>query len=349
MSEDGASPAAAGVSRNEAIGDLLRRAGFAGARYAYLDADASFRRYARISGGPRPALLMDAPPDKEDIGPWLAVSRHLRGFGFSAPDVFAADERAGLAVIEDFGDDTFTRVLAEGGDEAALYDLAVDVLAALHGIAPADAAPPWIPAYDDVRLLEEAALFTDWYMPAVLGMPTPPDLRTAYLGLWREALPAARDVPETLVLRDYHVDNLMRIPGRSGIAACGLLDFQDAVRGPVAYDVVSLIADARRDLGPGIGERARARYFAQCPALDRDAFDTAAAVLSAGRNAKIIGIFTRLWKRDGKPVYLTHIPRVWRLLERDLAHPALAALKAWFDDAVPQNRREVPGGQGGRT
>jgi aminoglycoside/choline kinase family phosphotransferase len=347
MNGGGAFPTNDDPTRAGAIQSLLDGAGFGAAALAYLAADASFRRYARITGGPRPALLMDAPPGKEDVRPWLGVARHLRRLGFSAPELFAADEEAGLLLIEDFGDDTFTRVLARGGDEAALYDLAVDVLAALHEVGHADAVPDWLPPYDDDRLLGEAALFTDWYMPAVLGAPTPPDQRAEFLGLWRAALPLARALPETLVLRDYHVDNLMFLPDRHGIAACGVLDFQDSVSGACAYDVVSLIEDARRDLGPGIAARAKARYLERFPGLDREAFEGAAAVLAAGRATKIIGIFTRLWKRDGKPVYLSHIPRLWQLLEGDLRHPTLAPLRGWFAKAVPAAKRLAPSSDGG--
>jgi len=347
MNGGGGFPAPHHGARAGAIQSLLDGAGFGVAVLSTLGADASFRRYARLTGGPRPALLMDAPPEKEDVRPWLAVARHLRALGFSAPEVFAADEDAGLLLIEDFGDDTFSRALAQGGGEAALYDLAVDVLAALHEVSRADALPGWLPPYDDDRLLDEAALFTDWYMPEALGVPTPPESRVEFLSLWRAALPPARALPQTLVLRDYHVGNLMLLADRQGIAACGLLDFQDAVAGAGAYDVVSLIRDARRDLGPGIAARVKARYLERFPGLDRADFEAASAVLAAGRAAKIIGIFTRLWKRDGKPAYLAHIPRVWQLLEADLGHPALAPLRAWFANAVPPAKRTMPGPRGG--
>ncbi len=325
---------------------FLEGAGFGAARLDYLSGDASFRRYARLTGGPGPGMLMDAPPDIEDVRPWLAVCRHLRDLGFSAPDVIAADVDQGLLVIEDFGDDTFTRVLVAGGDEAALYDLAVDVLVELHRLPKETVVPGWLPPYDDARLLDEAVLLVDWYLAEVTGEASSTDLREEFLGLWREILPITREIPETLVLRDYHVDNLMRLPGRQGIAACGLLDYQDAVAGPAAYDVISLVEDARRELGDGIKARALERYYQSIPGLDADAFEAAGAVLAAGRNAKIIGIFTRLWKRDGKPVYLSHIPRVWRLLEQDLRHPTLARLKRWFDRNVPAERRIQPGRQG---
>ena len=154
--------------------------------------------------------------------------------------------------------------------------------------------------------------------------------------------PVARQLPDTLVLRDFHVDNLMIVEGREGIAAVGLLDFQDAVIGPVAYDLVSLLEDARRDVDPVLAEAMAGRYAAAFPGLDRAALDAGMAVLGAQRNAKIIGIFTRLDRRDGKPHYLQHVPRVWRLLERDLAHPALKPVRAWFDREVPARERVAP-------
>jgi aminoglycoside/choline kinase family phosphotransferase len=254
--------------------------------------------------------------------------------------VFAADEAAGLALIEDLGDDTFTRLLVAGADEAALYALAVDLLIDLHRRPAAEAVPEGLSPYDDKRFLDEAALLTDWFLPAMDAAPSPA-ARDRYLALWRGAL-AARAAPETLVLRDYHVDNLMRVAGRTGIAACGLLDFQDAVRGPAAYDFVSLMEDARRDIAEDLRAAMRRRYLAAFPALDAAGFDAACAVLGAQRHAKVIGIFTRLSVRDGKPQYLTHIPRVWRLLERSLAHPALAALRDWFDKGAPRKLRAAP-------
>lgn len=340
MSAPDLNPPEPGGARAEAMAAFLAGAGFGGAALHWLAADASFRRYGRLSGGPVPALLMDAPPGKEDVGPWLRIARHLVGLGFSAPNVLAEDARNGFLVIEDFGDDTFTRLLARGEDEAGLYDLAVDTLAALHA-APA-AVPAGLAPYDTDRLLAEAALFTDWYLPAIRGRAAGAAEREDYSALWREAFALAHAATPTLVLRDYHVDNLMRVPGRAGIAACGLLDFQDALAGHPAYDLVSLVEDARRDLGPGIAARARARYLAARPEAADDSFAAAAAVLAAGRNAKIIGIFTRLCRRDGKPRYLAHIPRVWRLLERDLAHPALAPLQRWFDRAVLPSERIAP-------
>jgi aminoglycoside/choline kinase family phosphotransferase len=149
-------------------------------------------------------------------------------------------------------------------------------------------------------------------------------------------------VPDSLVLRDYHVDNLMRIDGRSGLAACGLLDFQDAVLGPVTYDLVSLLEDSRREIAPDLVSKMYARYAAAFPALDRAALDASYAVLGAQRHSKVIGIFTRLCRRDGKPRYLAHIPRLWRLLDGNFRHPALAPVKAWFDRNIPPEMRRIP-------
>jgi aminoglycoside/choline kinase family phosphotransferase len=285
-------------------------------------------------------MLMDAPPPKEDVRPFLAVARLLQGMGFSAPRILAEDLPEGFLLLEDFGDGTFTRLLAEGAAERPLYELAIDVLVELHRRYTPRRGD--VPPYDDERLLTEASLLVDWYLPALSGRPLDPNLRAEYLDLWRGLLPVARRMPETLVLRDYHVDNLMRLEGREGVAACGLLDFQDAVLGPVTYDLVSLLEDARRDVPEELQRDMKDRYLAAFPALDRAAFEASYAVMGAQRNCKIVGIFTRLCVRDGKPVYLRHIPRVWGLLERDLRHPALAPVAAWLDRHVPAALREVP-------
>jgi aminoglycoside/choline kinase family phosphotransferase len=313
--------------RDVLIREFLSRHGWGDADRRPLADDASFRRYDRLRRGAARAVLMDAPPPREDVRPFVAIAERLRALGFSAPEIIASDIPAGLLLLEDLGDATFTRALGDGGDEAALYTLATDLLIALRQRFDAAAADD-VPPYDDKRLLDEALLFVDWYMPAVRGAPVPDPVRREYIALWRAAFPAARLSPPTLVLRDYHVDNLMVLDGRPGIAACGLLDFQDAVIGPAAYDVVSLLEDARRDVSPDLAAALLARYAEAFPALDRADFEASYAVMGAQRSAKILGIFTRLDQRDGKPAYLEHIPRVWRWLEGDLRHPALAALRA---------------------
>jgi N-acetylmuramate 1-kinase len=327
------------TQREALIQAFLHDAGWGAARRGRLAGDASFRHYDRLEQGGTRAVLMDAPPPKEDVRPFVHVARHLAGLGYSAPRLLAVDEANGLLLLEDLGDDTYARMLAAGHDEEALYALAMDVLADLHGRA--GAIPPGLPPYDDERLLAEAALLIDWYMPAVLGRDVSPEARGDYARLWRGLFPLARSVPDTMVLRDFHVDNLMLLP-RPGLTACGLLDFQDAVAGPLSYDPMSLLEDARRDIDAGLITRMKDRYLARLPGIDADAFAASWAVLAAQRHAKVIGIFTRLCKRDGKAGYLIHIPRVWRLLEAALAHPELAGLKDWFDRHIPANERKVP-------
>lgn len=304
--------------------------------------DASFRRYRRLSDGKRRAVLMDAPPPMEDIRPFARVARHLRTLGLGAPDVLAENDELGALLLEDLGDDTYTRLLDAGADETALYALAVDVLIHLHRATAEAGVPAWLDPYDDERLVEEAVLLTDWYLPEMTGAPTPQAARDAYVAAWTRAFPHVRLIPPTLVLRDYHVDNLMRLEGRTGVAACGILDFQDAVAGPPAYDLMSLVEDARRDIADDLRAAMIERYLVAFPDLDRERFATAFTVLAAQRHAKVIGIFTRLCRRDGKPGYLRHIPRVWRLLERALGHPALDTVAAWFDTFVPRDCRGVP-------
>ncbi len=327
--------------RDDVIGSFLARHGWDPGSRRRLAGDASFRRYDRLAADHRRAVLMDAPPPQEDVRPFVHIARHLAGLGYSAPRLLAVDAEAGLLLLEDLGDDTFTRLLATGVAEASLYGLAIDLLIDLHGRGAA-AIPAGLAPYDDPRLLTEALLLSDWYIPEMIGGRLPEAEREAYAGLWRELFPLARAVPDSLVLRDFHVDNLMRLEGRPGIAACGVLDFQDAVAGPLTYDLMSLLEDARRDIDPSLVAAMRARYLAAFPRLDAAAFDLSWRVLAAQRHAKVIGIFTRLARRDGKPIYLQHIPRVWRLLEAALDHPQLAGLAAWLDRVLPHGRRGVP-------
>lgn len=293
---------------------FLHGAGYPDARIEPLAGDASFRRYFRVHAGGRTLVLMDAPPEHEDSTSFVAVDEWLRERGFAAPAILARDLERGLLLLEDYGDGRVAEVIAaDPARELPVYGQAIDLLRDLHG----HPAGPW-PAYDQAVLLREAALFTEWYMPAV-GLPE----AAGYPEAWQAALaPLAGDRSVT-VLRDYHAENIMLLAG----GGLGLLDFQDALAGHPAYDLVSLLQDARRDVSEEIERAMLARYGP----IDGAAY----ALLGAQRNAKILGIFSRLWRRDGKPRYLALQPRVWRYLERDLAHPALAGVKAWFDAHVP--------------
>lgn len=328
------------MTRETALASFLSENGWGDAERKLLAADASFRHYDRLIGPRGRAVLMNAPPDKEDVRPFLTIARYLQSVGLSAPAILAENIPDGFLLLEDFGDDTYTTLLRRGRDEDELYALAVDVLIALHRATVT--TPDDVPYYSDDLLCTEASLLVDWYMPAVMNRPVSTQAREKYLALWRDIFAQARDVPSHLILRDYHVDNLMRVTGKEGLKQCGLLDFQDGVTGPVSYDLMSLMEDARRDIDADLISRMKDRYLAAFPSLDREAFDRSWAILAAGRHAKIIGIFTRLCARDSKPHYLAHIPRLWRLFESSLTHPVLAPMKDWVDANIPEDMRYIP-------
>lgn len=311
---------------------FLARHGLAAAPRQALAGDASARRYARIArpdGGT--VLLVDTPTPSEDLVPFIAIAAALHRHGLSAPAVLAADAEAGLALLEDFGDGTFTRLLDAGADAEHLYALATDALIALHRRFPiAEGAALRLPVYDAALFVEQVMLFADVYVPLATGGTLSDRDRSGFESAWRALVPAACDTPWSLLLRDYHVDNLMRLD-RPGVAAAGLLDFQNAGIGPVAYDLMSLLEDARRDVPEDLAAAMRARYMAAFPTLDRAAFARSAAVLGAVRHARIVAIFARLARSHGKRGYLAHLPRVWRLLEGHLAKPELAPVRDWFD------------------
>jgi N-acetylmuramate 1-kinase len=329
-------------SRRAALAAFLDSCAWGGQPPVPLAADASFRAYYRVRNGRRRAVVMDAPPVKEDVAAFAAVAQLLCGLGFSAPKILAADYTCGFLLLEDFGDETYNRLLVDGADERELYALAVDTLVALQQ-AVADGNPPKLPPYDERMLLGEAALLVDWYLPAVRGAPLDVRRRAEYLELWREVLSqASAGFSPTLVLRDFHIDNLIYLRKRAGVRRCGLLDFQDAVYGPPGYDLISLLADARRDVSEELAWAMTERYLTAFRQFDRPGFLRTAAILAVQRNCKVLGIFSRLWLRDGKPGYLRHIPRLWRLLERDLRDPVLAPIQHWLDRHLPAEMRRVP-------
>jgi len=213
------------------------------------------------------------------------------------------------------------------------------VLVVLHH-AGDRALLPGLGAYAGEALIDAAMLLPDWYLPAATGRPTPDEETLAYRAAWRACLANLPAAPDTLLLRDYHKDNLMWLPARPGVMACGLLDFQDAQQGHPSYDLVSLIEDARRDVSPAVHAACLAHYVDET-GLDKKDFGTGFALMAAQRHARIIGLFIRLLKRDGKPDYLPHLPRVWRMFERSLQHEALAPLRAWADRLLPPALRRI--------
>lgn len=308
---------------------------------ARLAGDASFRRYERITKGGESFVLMDAPPAHEDCHPFVAIGKYLKNQGFSAPEILNTDFENGFLLLEDLGDNTFNQVLNKNPElEKDLYCAAVDVLVALHGLKPpADLSVPGdqtykLPRYDQNHLFTELNLFPEWYLPEVSGKSDETwvkDLRE----IWQPLFEKVSHENSVLTLRDYHADNLMWLPGRENIGKVGLLDFQDALLGHPAYDLVSLLQDARRPFNPELENDLLGYYLAQTEIQNEPAFRAAYQILGAQRNTKIIGIFTRLWRRDGKAEYPAMIPHVWSLLEENLKHPVLAEAKAWFDDRVP--------------
>jgi aminoglycoside/choline kinase family phosphotransferase len=322
------------VSRSEEIGAFLAAEGWRDVTRLPLAGDASARRYERVLNGRAGAILMDVPPESGlAVEPFLAVDAWLRAGGFSAPEVLGADVGRGLVLLEDLGDDLFARLCeAAPAREAGLYAAAIDLLADLQRRPPPDA--DWSPPpYDMAVLLREARLVPEWYLPAATGRPVSPDLAAEYDALAEAAFGRVTG-GATAVLRDYHAENLIWLPQRTGHARVGMLDFQDMLVGHPAYDLVSLLEDARRDVSPELGAAMLGRYLARSGA-EPEGFVAAAHGLAAQRNLKILGLFTRLCRRDGKPRYLGYLPRVWAHLGRDLGHPALADLAAFVRRHVP--------------
>lgn len=317
--------------------DFLAQAGFGAARLDPLPSDASARRYTRLHGGPRPALLMEAPPP-ENTRPFIAIAGHILGIGLSAPEIIAADPDQGLVLLEDFGDATHTALLDGGADAPMLYAEAAEALAALHEAAP----PPALPAWDAAAMARAtAATFLDWWWPAMMGSAPSDDLR-AGLNAALHAMLAPFAATRGFVHRDYFPANLMRLEGRAGARRTGLLDFQDAGLGHPAYDLVSLVEDARRDVAPAARDAALARYFATRQTLVREDFIAAMAACAAQRHLRVAALWVRLARRDDKPRYLVHGPRCWRLLGQALEHTATAPLRLWLDDALPRHLRRNP-------
>jgi len=314
--------------------DFLASCGWGRAEILPLAGDASFRRYFRVVSGDRSAVLMDAPPPHEDPRPFIAVAEWLIGRGLSAPEILARDLDKGLLLLGDFGNVRLRETLDSDPDrERELYELATDVLVDLHKHPPMAGLKP----HGIDQWLEELRLFTDWYCPAV-GTEVDVD---AYQVAWRQVLePVANDgLGPVTVLRDYHAENIMLVEGREGVAHFGLLDFQDALAGHPAYDLASVLEDARRDVSSEIERAMIHRYVAATDHGDR--FERAYWTLAAQRNTRILGVFTRLWKRDNKPGYRRFQPRMWGLLERDLAEPHLKPVRDWFDGNIaPEHRRE---------
>jgi N-acetylmuramate 1-kinase len=340
---------------------FLTDAGYAHSERQRMAGDASTRSYARLIRDDGAFILMNSPrrPDgppiyggksysaaahlAEDVKPFVAIANGLRERGFSAPSIHHADLEAGFLITEDFGDAGFV----EGDPPRPIverYQAAADMLAALHRESLPEILPlaPHvsyaIPAFDTDALLVEIGLMPEWYLPD-RGIELTSDLRTEFVTMWRDLLSRLAAAPKTWALRDFHSPNLIWLDQRSDIAKVGIIDFQDTVLGPAAYDLASLLQDARIDVPEQLELALLTRYIRARRASD-DTFNPAAfaeiyAIMSAQRNTKLLGIFARLNRRDGKPQYLRHLPRIWIYLTRSLAHPALSGLRQWYSVNVP--------------
>ena len=364
------------LQRLEDIGAFLDASGVAAeARISYLQGDASARAYARTLRDNEPVILMDWPPQPdgppirnglpysriahlaEGTAAFENVAQLLHSAGLVVPDIFAADHQRGLMLIGDLGDRVFGAEVATGADPEPMWTAATDTLLRMRWL-DGPRVRAWntrdnrlavIAGYDRGVYEIETSLLTEWYWPLEKGGSVPDGARADFDAAWSGVLDRLLDDPsQVLTLRDYHSPNLLYMPERNGSShnQVGLIDFQDALLGHPAFDLVSLLQDARLDVAADMEDRLYARYVAAAattePEFDERAFRFAYAALGAQRNTKILGIFARLWKRDGKPHYLRHIPRIWRYLERDLEHPGLAVLAAWYDAHFPRAARSLP-------
>jgi aminoglycoside/choline kinase family phosphotransferase len=318
------------IDRSALAEAFIATTDWAGAVRKPLAGDASNRRYERLFLNGMSAVLMDAPREKgEDIRPFIRIARFLSGIGLSAPAILAQDAEHGFLLLEDLGDDLFARVIPRQPElERSLYEAATDALVHLHRESPPDDLKP----YDPAVMLDMAALAWRWYLGGALAEDTASEL--AFRAAFAPVLQRHAGETPVLIQRDYHAENLLWLPNRDGPARVGLLDFQDAMSGHPAYDLVSVLQDARRDVPPEIEEAMIARYVT-ATGLDDVAFRASYAVLGVQRNLRILGVFGRLCLMGGKAHYVDLIPRVWGLMLRDLEHPGLASVAHLITGALP--------------
>lgn len=322
--------------RGEAMDAFLKRIGRPAATRTVLAGDASFRRYERVYDKDVVLVLMDAPSPWEDVGRFAQVTEMLAQCGVTVPSIVARDDAEGFLLLEDLGDASFTRLLTKVPErEAELYLAATDALVRIYEASlSAPEFGPRLAPYDMATYLREVALFSDWFLPQVMGLEAAQRVRAEYLALWEQVIGSAKLKQNCLVHRDYHADNLFWLEGREGFKAVGMIDYQDALWGDAAYDLASLLEDARRDVSDTVVADCFARFVT---AIDEpaQAFAARYAVIAAQRNAKIIGIFSRLCLRDGKAQYLDYLPRVWGHFLNDLHHPQLLPIRQFVDAHVP--------------
>ncbi len=303
----------------------------------FLASDMSTRQYYRLYHPKR--VLMDAPYP-ENPQQFITVADYLRTCGLRSPLILGHQLQQGFVWLEDFGDHTFSKVLCQNPEqEEELYSLAVAVLKHLH--RQSTVQPYFIGNYTSHTLLEEATLFMDWYWPTLYPQTTYLTARKQFVEAWQSVLDALPTLPQSLVLRDYHIDNLMLISNQTGLPQCGLLDFQDAVWGSVVYDFISLLQDARRTVNAPLQEKLWRIFLQDVPPHQHETYKAVAFVLGTTRHAKVMGVFIRYALRQGKTNYLIHLPRLWQYLEDNLRHPLLKPVCDWFDHYLPPEKRRI--------
>lgn len=309
------------------IDRFIADSGWAGSTRSVVAGDASQRSYDRLRNNRGDtAILMDAPPDRgETVRPFIDIGHYLIQCGLSAPTIYHADTENGFLLIEDLGDGIFARLIDKNPTtEAKLYRAATDVLAHLH-----QQSPMQLPNCDAAWLTQMTEPAFEWYAGDYTA-----ETMDQFTTIFRPLAALLDGVQSVVILRDYHAENLLWMPRRAGPARVGLLDFQDALLGHPAYDLVSILQDARRDVTPEVEAEMIGRYLRSAH-LNHDDFRMAYALLGAQRNLRILGVFARLCLRDDKAHYIELIPRVWSYVMRNLTHPALAPLAAFIKDTLP--------------
>jgi aminoglycoside/choline kinase family phosphotransferase len=325
------------MQRDTLVKNFLDQHGWAKAVPERLKEDASFRQYWRVRNGDKTSIVMDAAPPFEEVKKFVRDGAIFRQYGLHTPEILAVDEKNGLLLLEDMGNTSFDQAIGKGHNVAELYKDAVDVLIHLHR-QPADAARK-LPTLDDARLTYLASWIIEWYIPLIQPQTLSRVIREKFFDLWVEAFATMRRVPQHIAHMDYQFHNLMLLPGKNAVERCGILDFQDAVFGPITCDLVLLLENAREDVPKIVQHNCLEQYLKAFPNLDRDAFEASFAIASALNASRILGLFSRLKVRDRKPQYLQHIPRNLKYLEQSLQHPALSKIKEWFDTHMPTEKR----------
>ena len=321
---------------NETIHEFLSLHDWHHAMQQPLPQDCSTRHYIRLKQKNTQCLLMVDEGAAHSLPDFLTVAHFLKAAGFRPPQIYATDNKH-LALIEDFGDATYTRCLREGENIEGLYETAIDVLVELRKKFQAESLPA-LPPFRSEDYLSELTLFGEWYYPALMERPLEEAILTELKGLMKQAWEDL-SVPQGLFLKDMHIDNLIKLNGVTPLDSCGLLDFQDARLGPAIYDLTSLLQDSRSPLTPELAKKMQARYFKALPELNGDAEERAYHVTGAQRNLKNLGIFTRMNQRNKQPKYLQFIPKLWKNLEENLRHPVLVNLKSLLDEIIPSRYR----------